>query len=172
MKSETKYGADAVLNVLSTRWGRRGALVLLLVGTVTIAAKSFSWFHFSSADRGDYQVIADWQSAPDSRGLMIAISPHWARQDLRALGKQLQNKFHNVDNVVVMIFDDAAAARLIRKGSRTVTEKQFQRALLHQRAMYMKSSSRGEDSLTIYKSYPVVGEVIRFNESDLRKTTG
>jgi hypothetical protein len=103
---------------------------------------------------------------------MIAISPHSTLEDLRALGKNLQDKFHSMDNIAVMVFDDADAARLVRKGSRKVDETRFQAALLHQRAMYLKSLPRGEESFTIYKSYPVVDEVIRFNESDLRKATG
>ena len=172
MQSKKVRMLDAGLNVLSTRWGRRGALVSLLVGMATVVAKYFSWFDFSSAGREEYRVIADWQSTPDSRGLIISISPHSTWEDLRGIGKRLHDKFHDVDNVAVMVFDDAAAARQIRRGSRYVDETRFQAALAHQQGMYLKSARRGKDDFTIYKPYPVVSEVIRFNESDLRKTTG
>ncbi len=154
----------------SARWGRRGLIASLFIGMGTLAVKSFSWLHFSPADGGDYQMIAQWQTAPNSKGLMIAVSSHPTHEELQALGKDLQEKFHSVDNVAVMVFDDARAARQVRKGSRNVNEPRFQAALIHQRATYLKSSPRGEDSFTIYKSYPQVREVIRFDD-DLRKTT-
>ena len=72
-----------------------------------------------------------------------------------------------MDNVVVMIFDDANAAREVRRGSRIVSETEFQAALVHQRAMYLKSSARDEDSFTIYDSYPNISEVIRFGNEVL-----
>ena len=116
-------------------------------------------------------MTAEWQSAADSKGLMIAISPHSTREELRGIGKRLHDKCRGVNNnVAVMVFDDATAARRVRKGSRNVDEARFQAALAHQRAMYLKSASRGEDSFTFYKSYPVVAEVIRFDD-DLRKTS-
>ncbi len=170
MGPEKDHGPDAAPSILSTRWGRRGVIASLLIGMGTLAVKSFPWFHLSPAGGGEYQVIAEWQNTARGKGLMIAISPHSTVEELRALGKRLKDKFHGVDNVAVMIFDDAAAARQVRKGSRNVDETRFQAALIHQRAMYLKSAGRGENSFTIYKSYPVVGEVIRFND-DLRKTS-
>jgi hypothetical protein len=171
MEPEKNHVPDAALNILSTRCRRRGVIASLLIGLGTLAAKSFPWFHFSPADGGEYQVIAEWQIAAGGKGLMIAISPHSAPEELRDLGKRFQDRFHGVDNAAVMIFDDAAAARLIRKGSRKVDETRFQAALIHQRAMYLKSASRGEDSFTIYESYPVVGEVMRFDEKNFRETS-
>jgi hypothetical protein len=168
MDSDMERMPHAALNILRARWGRRGVIASLLVGIGTLATKSFSWFHFSPADGGDYQVIARWQIAAGGKGLMIAISPHSRVEDLRALGRRFQDKFHTVDNVAVMVFDDAGAAQQVRRGSRRVAETQFQAALVHQRAMYLKSASRGEDSFTIYKSYPAVAEVIRFDD-DLQK---
>lgn len=116
-------------------------------------------------------MTAEWQSAADSKGLMIAISPHSTEEELRGVGKRLHDKFRGVNNnVAVMVFDDATAARQVRKGSRNVDEARFEAALIHQRAMYLKSASRGEESFTIYKSYPAVAEVIRVDD-DLRKTS-
>lgn len=169
--SETGHKPDAGSDILSTHWGRRGVIALLLLGAGTLAVKSFPWVRFFH-DRGrEYQVIAEWQIPTDGKGMIIAIRPDSTPEELRTLGRSLQDKFHTVDDVVVMVFDDAEAARRVRKGSRVVAEKQFQEALVHQRAMYLKSVIRGKDSFTIYKPYPVIDEVIRFNESDLRKTT-
>jgi hypothetical protein len=168
--SEKDHRSDGGLSTRSARWGRRGVIASLLVGMGTLAAKSFSWLHFSPADGGEYRVIAQWEIAAGGKGLMIAISAHSAPEELRALGNRLHDKFHSVNNAAVMIFDDTAAAREVRKGSRNVDETRFQAALIHQRAMYLKSAGRGENSFTIYKSYPVVGEVMRFDD-DLRKTS-
>ena len=151
-------------------WGRRGVIASLLIGMGTLAVKSFSWLHFSPADGGEYQVIAEWHAPTGGTGLIIAISPHSSSEELRVLGSRLQEQFRRLDNAAVMIFDDAEAARRVRKGSRNVDEARFQAALFHQRAMYIKNASRGENSFTIYKSYPVVGEVMRF-EDDFRKTS-
>jgi len=67
-----------------------------------------------------------------------------------------------MDNAIVMVFDDAEAARQVRRGSRVIGEERFQAALRHQRAMYLKSTGRGEQSLIIYDPYPVAREVIGY----------
>ena len=168
MESEKDHGPDGGLISRSARWGRRGVIASLLIGMGGLAVKSFSWFHFSAADGGeDYQVIAQWQVPTGGKGLIIAMSPGSTLQELRALGNRVQERFHGVDNVVVMIFDDANAAREVRRGSRIVSETEFQAALVHQRAMYLKSSARDEDSFTIYDSYPNIREVIRFGNEVL-----
>ncbi len=123
MDSEKDHMPDVAPNILSARWGRRGVIASLVVGIGTLAAKSFSWFYFSPADGGDYQVIAQWQIAAGGEGLIIAISPHSTLEKLRAFGRNLHDRFHGLDNVAVMIFDDAAAARQVRKGFRMVAEK-------------------------------------------------
>ncbi len=159
---------DGGFNTRSARWGRRGVIASLLIGMGALAVKSFFWLHFSPADSGEYQVIAEWQIAADSKGVIIAISPHSsAPERLRALGKRLRDSFRRVDNAAIMIFDDPAAAWQVRKGSRNIDETRFQAALRHQRAMYLKNSARGEDSFTIYDSYPKVSEVIRFGKENL-----
>lgn len=61
-----------------------------------------------------------------------------------------------------MVFDDAEAAREVRKGSRTLGEERFQAALRHQRAMYVKQAARGEERLVVYAIYPAAHEVIRY----------
>jgi hypothetical protein len=168
MASEKNHVPDVALNNRRARWGRRGVIASLLLGTGTLAAKSFSWLQFSPTDGGeDYQVIAQWQVPTGGKGLIIAISPGSTLEELRALGKRVQERFHGVDNVAVMIFDDANAARKVRRGSRIISETEFQAALVHQRAMYLKSSARDEDSFTIYDSYPNISEVIRFGNEVL-----
>jgi hypothetical protein len=169
--SEKDHGPDRGRSNRRSRWGRRGVIALLLIGMGTLAVKSVSWLTFSLAGGGEYQVITEWQSATGGKGLMIAISPHSTFEELRAVGRRLRDKFHSVDNAAVMVFDDAGAAREVRRGSRVVGETDFQAALVRQRAMYLKSTPRGEDSFTIYRAYPAVAEIIRFEEDDLRTTT-
>lgn len=168
VESETGHKPDAGSGILSARWGRRGVIASLVLGLGTIAVKSVSWLRLFGADGGEYRVIAEWQIAADGKGMIIAIRPDSTPEELRALGRHLQDKFHGVDNAAVMIFDDADAARQVRRGSRNVDEARFQAALMHQRAMYLKSAGRSRSSFTIYKSYPTVGEVMRFDE-DPRK---
>jgi hypothetical protein len=61
-----------------------------------------------------------------------------------------------------MIFDDPEAARQAHRGSRSIGEERFRAAILHQRAMYVKQTARGEHSLVIYDRYPDSREVIRY----------
>lgn len=170
IESEKVRMADDDLSQWRVRWGRRGLIASLLVGAGTLAVKSVSWLPFSASDGGEYQVIAEWEIPAGGKGMIIAIRPHYGFEELRALGKRLQKQFRVLDNATVMVFDDADAARQVRRGSRIVGEKSFQAALIRQRAMYLKSTPRGEDSFIIYKSYPTVDEVIQFDEGDLRTT--
>jgi hypothetical protein len=127
--------------------------------------------HFSPADHEEYRIIADWQIPAGGKGMIIAISPHYGREELRGLASLLRKRFGGLENAVVMIFDDAKAARQVRRGSRMIGETEFQAAVVHQRAMYLKSLLRSEDSFTIYKAYPVVDEIIRFDGDDFRTAT-
>lgn len=61
-----------------------------------------------------------------------------------------------------MVFDDAEAAREVRRGSRYVGEQRFEAALLRQRAMYVKQRARREDRLIIYARYPAIRETIEY----------
>jgi len=146
-----------------SRWARRRFVASLLIGgTAAIAAKWGSWLDPSPASTGEYELIAQWAIPAGGQGLIIAVSPGFTIEELRALGKRLQKQLRALENVTVMIFDDADAAREVRVGYRVIGETRFQTALAHQRGMYLKSAPRGEDSFTIYKSYPVVTAVIRF----------
>jgi hypothetical protein len=149
------------------RWGRRGLVTSLLAGAGTLALTSFSWLRLRPSDGGEYQVIAEWQILAGGKGLIIAISPDYGPEELRGLGRRFRDRFGRLENAVVMVFDDAVAARQVRRGSRTMTEAEFQAALVHQRAMYLRSSPRGEDSFTIYKAYPTVDEVIQYDDGNL-----
>ncbi|MGH7929898.1 MAG: hypothetical protein ACREQV_19115 [Candidatus Binatia bacterium] len=171
VESEKDHLLVPGVNTQSARWKRRGVIASLLLGMGTLAVKLSSWFSSSEGQGQGYQVIAQWQVPTGGEGLIIAIDPDSSPKKLRELGKRLREKFRRVENVAVMIFDDANAAREVRRGSRTVTEAKFQAALVHQRAMYLKSTPRDEDRFIIYRAYPAVAEVIRLNESDLRKTT-
>jgi hypothetical protein len=166
--SETNHVLDVGLSTRPARWGRRGVIASLLIGAATLAAKSFSWFRFSPAAGAEYQVIAQWQVPAGGEGSIIAIGPDSSPEQLRELGRRLKRKFHDVDNVVVMIFDDADAAGKVYRGSRIVSETEFRTALAHQRAMYLKSIPRHEESFTIYRAYPAVAEVMRFEVNDLQ----
>ncbi len=81
---------------------------------------------------------------------------------LRALVERLRAEFSSHENGVAMIFDDRQAARDIRRGSRTLGEERFRAALRHQRAMYLKQTAPGEESLVVYGDYPTVRETLRY----------
>lgn len=109
----------------------------------------------------EYQEVARWR-LPEGEGWIIAVGSAPTSEGLRALGERLRGEFRELDNAVVMVFDDPEAARQVREGSRIIGETRFQRVLAHQQAMYLKSTARGEESLTIYDGYPAVREVIRY----------
>ncbi|MGH2650948.1 MAG: hypothetical protein ACRDHK_07030, partial [Actinomycetota bacterium] len=84
-------------------------------------------------------------------------------EELRALGERLREEVRSLDTAVVMVFDDAEAARDVRRGSRMVGETRFTSALARQRAVYLKHSERMEETLTIYDRYPdSPREVVRY----------
>ena len=103
--------------------------------------------------------------------MIVAVRPGPRPENLRLLGQRLKDEFAHVDHAVVMVFDDAEAVRLVRQGSRIIGEKKFQRALLNQRAMYLKSSARDEHSFTIYDTYPQPRDVIRYESAHFREPT-
>lgn len=140
---------------------RRGFLASLLAGAGALAvAVVLGLFPRAAHDRG-YQQVVRW-SRPEGEGLFIVTGPEPSMDELRALGERLRHEFRYQENVVVMIFDDVRAAREVYRGSRLIGEKRFQAALAHQRAMYLKNIARGEHTFTIYASYPLVREVIRY----------
>lgn len=109
-------------------------------------------------------MLARWKIPGGGKGLIIAIGPDPTDEELRALGERLKEELGHLSDAVVMIFDDAAAARLVHRGSRKIGEEKFQRALLHQRAMYLRSSARDVHSFTIYDKYPERREVINYEQ--------
>lgn len=141
---------------------RRGIVLGMLGGLGAVIAAVISGVRFPAgifAGRG-YERVASWKF-PGGEGLFIATEAGPTPEDLRILGSKLRDEFRDRHNMVVMIFDDARAAREVSRGSRIIGEEKFQAALAHQRAMYLKETDRKEHSLTIYARYPVKREVIR-----------
>lgn len=141
---------------------RRGIVLTMLGGLGAVTAAAVAGFRFAPGifDNRGYKRVAAWKF-PGSEGMFIATGPHPTVGQLRALGAELQREFHDRKNMVVMIFDDARAAREVSRGSRNVGEEKFQAALAHQRAMYFKDAARKEHNLIIYSHYPVKREVIQ-----------
>jgi hypothetical protein len=141
--------------------GRRRLLVTLPVGAAAIGTGWLLKHSSLPSAGGKYQEVARWR-LPGGEGQFIAVGPEPTLDELRALGGRLREEFRHLDNAVVMVFDDPEAARQVRTGFRTLGEEGFQRALTHQRAMYLKSTARREHRLTLYGSYPEVRELIRY----------
>lgn len=57
-----------------------------------------------------------------------------------------------------MIFDDADAARIVRKGSRFQDEEKFAAARNHQKATYLKNAATGAHSFIVDLDPPEVVE--------------
>lgn len=142
----------------SGRSSRRGALGLLVAALGILGATAAALFPPHRLKKGEYQRVASWK-IPGGEGLFIAVPPNAGPEELRALGEQLRREFGDRRNMVVMVFDDAAAARDVREGSRYIGETRFQAALAHQRAMYLKDAALGKHVLTIFGDPP---EVIRY----------
>lgn len=149
---------------------RRGLLMSLLGGAGAIAAAVWA-LRPRSADGRGYQVIARWTIQNGGEGRFIAVDPAPTIAAFRALGERLREEFAAHENAVVMIFDDADAARHVHLGSRTIGEQLFQAALRHQRAMYVKHAER-EHRLTIYAPYPVPHETIHYRDRSQGKGNG
>ncbi|MGH7325619.1 MAG: apolipoprotein N-acyltransferase [Candidatus Rokuibacteriota bacterium] len=140
---------------------RRG-LLASLVGAVAAVTAATAWlFRPQLADGRGYLELVRWR-IPGGEGRFIAVGPSPSAEELRVLGERLRDESRRMKNAVVMVFDDAEAAREVRKGSRAIGEERFQAALRHQRAMYVKQPARGEERLVIYATYPAAHEVIRY----------
>jgi apolipoprotein N-acyltransferase len=146
----------------SARWGRRGLLLSVPLGASALVAAVAAALRSSPADGRGYREVARWR-IPGGEGRFIAVGPEPTPEELRALGERLREEFRPMDDVVVMVFDDAEAAREVRRGSRVIGEARFEAALARQRAVYLKQSGRQEESLTIYDRYPgAPREVVRY----------
>lgn len=140
---------------------RRGFVLSMLAGAG--AAVTAGWWRFRTAATAPraYEDVVRW-GIPGGEGRFIAVGPGPSPDELRGLGERLRREFRRMDSAVVMVFDDPEAARQVRRGSRIIGEEPFQAALRHQRAMYLKSRAKGEESFTIYDRYPSTQEVIPY----------
>jgi apolipoprotein N-acyltransferase len=154
-------GAHAFENQDGNIRSRRGLLASLVGGAAAVTAATAWLFRPEAADGRGYQEVARWRMR-GGEGRFIAVGPTPTAEELRALGDRLRGESRRMENAVVMVFDDAEAAREVRKGSRTIGEERFQAALRHQRAMYVRQPARGEERLVIYTTYPAAHEVIRY----------
>ncbi|MBI1960376.1 MAG: apolipoprotein N-acyltransferase [Candidatus Rokubacteria bacterium] len=139
---------------------RRGALGVLIAAAGATATVVWGW-RPGASDGDGYRTVARWV-IPGGEGRFVVIRSGSATEDLRALADRMREEFSRHDNAVAMIFDDAEAARDVRRGSRHLGEERFGAALRHQRAMYVKHSARGEESFVIYADYPAVRETLRY----------
>lgn len=96
-----------------------------------------------------YSVVDRWPLLRGGQGLFIAVRPNISKDELKELGTRLRHDFRNEPNMVVQIFDDAAAAKDARTGSRIVGEPKFRVAMAHQKASYLKDAETGQHDLTI-----------------------
>jgi hypothetical protein len=131
----------------------------LLAGAGALAAVAWGWRGRPVDGRGYYEV-ARWR-IPGGEGRFIATAPAPTIDELRNLAERLRKELSGV-NTVVMVFDDAGAAREVRRGSRHIGEERFQAALVRQRAMYVKQAVRGDHRLVVYERYPSAREVVRY----------
>jgi len=105
--------------------------------------------------------VARWK-VPGGEGRFIAVGPAPSAEELLAVGGRLREEFGRLEHGIVMIFDDPEAAREVRRGSRNIGEERFEAALRHQRAMYVKQTARGEESLVLYAEYPTARGTVRY----------
>lgn len=146
--------------VLSWLEQPRSLLSSLLAGAGALAVVVGGWRGRPLDGRG-YDEVAWWR-IPGGEGRFIATPPAPTIDELSNLAERLRQEFSDVSNAVVMVFDDAGAAREVRRGSRHIGEERFQAALDHQRAMYVKQAARGEHRLVVYERYPNAREVVQY----------
>ncbi|HXK34461.1 MAG TPA: apolipoprotein N-acyltransferase, partial [Dehalococcoidia bacterium] len=139
---------------------RRGALAVVITAAGAMTAGVWGWWPRGAGGDG-YEVVARWR-IPGGEGWFVVVPPDPDEGALRALVERLRAEFSSHENVVAMIFDDPQAARDVRRGSRNLGEERFRAALRHQRAMYLKQTARGEESLVVYGDYPTVHETLRY----------
>jgi len=139
---------------------RRSVLASLLAGAGAVVAGLWAWRPRAADGRG-YREVARWK-IPGGEGRFIAVGPAPSAEELLAVGGRLREEFGRLEHGIVMIFDDPEAAREVRRGSRNIGEERFEAALRHQRAMYVKQTARGEESLVLYAEYPTARGTVRY----------
>ncbi len=102
----------------------------------------------------DYLVVERWPLPAGGVGLFVAIAPASDADAIRRVAERLRARFADAPDLVVQVFDDAAAARVVRAGWRAVGEARFATARAHQRATYQRSAARRLDRLTIHVDPP------------------
>jgi hypothetical protein len=133
---------------LESLFSRRAFVGLGGVVVVATAVPAFLGFR-PRLDQEPYQVIHRWPLLSGGLGMFVAVEANPSADRLRGLGEWLRGAFSNQQNMVVQIFDDAAAAAVVRTGSRLVAEEEFAAAMTHRRASYLKDTSTARHSLTI-----------------------
>ena len=142
------YREEANVMRLEKAVSRRSFLGLAGVLTMLAGIPAFLGLQTRSSD-SPYAVVDRWPLSGGGQGLFIVTRPNINNAELKELGTQLRDEFRNEPNMVVQIFDDAAAAKDARAGSRIVGEPKFRAALAHQKASYLKNAATGQHSLTI-----------------------
>lgn len=127
---------------------RRGVIGLLMAGLGVLGAAVAALIRPRGTNDGGYRRVVTWK-IPGGEGLFVAVASNPGLPELRTLGERLRHEFRDRQNMAVMVFDDATAAREVRRGFRYIGEERFQAALAHQRAMYLKDAARGEHIFTI-----------------------
>ncbi|MCL5958688.1 MAG: hypothetical protein M1358_05105 [Chloroflexi bacterium] len=115
-----------------------------VAGLLTLAAgvSAFHGFRQNWAD-SPYEIVSRWPLLIGGEGLFLATKANPSGAELEEVGNWLRQALGNKRNVVVQIFDDPGAARVVRTGSRIVGEVDFSAAMAHQRASYVKRAANG-----------------------------
>lgn len=135
---------------------RRHFLGYLALPLGAMAASGLLWMRQRSEPQRPYQIMDSRPLPIGGLGLFIAVERGLPQEPLEALGERLRQEYRGQSNMVVSVFDDAEAARTVRRGSRLVGEEAFQAALAHQVAFYVKDSRTGRHAFTIYGEPQVV----------------
>jgi hypothetical protein len=101
-----------------------------------------------------YEVVDRWELRGGGYGMYVAVAPGLTPEDLRRLGERLRDGTAREPGAVVIVFDDAQAARTVRTGARVVGNEAYERAIPHQLAIYLKQA--GSSTFTILAEPKVV----------------
>ena len=121
--------------------------VLTLAGAAAGAIRSGLVARLAGYEGPGYEVVDRWELRSGGHGMYVAVGPGLTPEDLRRLGERLRDEAGREPGAVVMVFDDAQAARTVRTGARVVGNDAYERAIPHQLAIYVKQA--GSSTLTI-----------------------